>query len=161
MNEEKYRKGRVVFRQGDPGDCLYYIRWGVVGVYANYGEEGEEKLAELRTGDYFGEMGLLDNEARSATIVSLDSDTVLSRISEDEFEEFLRDNPAKVMDILIRLSHKLRDTTKSYLEICQAVDASVGTQSSEVTGSRTYGFEQNRTLKAIHDDVQATTNSKA
>lgn len=160
VNEERFRKGQVVFRQGDPADSMYYIRWGVVGVYANYGQRGEEKLAELRTGDYFGEMGLLDHESRSATVVCLDSETVLNRISEKEFEEFLHDNPAKVVDILGRLSHKLRKATKSYLEICRAVEESVGSQSTVVAESTTYGFERNKTLKAIHDREQ-TDNDEA
>ena len=156
MKEEKFGKGQVVFRQGDPGDCLYYIRWGTVGVFANYRQRDEEKLAELRTGDYFGEMGLLDHEARSATVVSLDHDTVLNRISEEEFDEFLHDNPARVVDILKRLSHKLRKATKNYREVCEAVSDSVGTQADEVSATGTYGFEQNEKLKAIHDDVRAT-----
>lgn len=161
VKEEKFGKGKVVFRQGDPGDCLYYIRWGSVGVYANYREENEEKLAELRTGDYFGEMGLLDHEVRSATVVSLDHDTVLNRISEDEFDEFLHDNPARVVDILKRLSHKLRKATKSYREVCQAVSESVGAQTNEVSETGNYGFDQNEKLKAIHDDVQANVNVSA
>ncbi len=160
MREEKYRKGQVVFRQGDPGDCLYYIRWGSVGVYANYGEKNEERLAELRMEDYFGEMGLLDHASRSATVVSLDHGTVLSRISEDEFEEFLREKPARVVDILSRLSHKLRDTTKKYLQVCQAVDESVGGRTGEVVDSETYGFEKNDKLKAIHDEMQAETDAE-
>ena len=88
MKEEKYRKGQVVFRQGDSGDCMYSIRWGSVGVFANYGEKNEKQLAELRAGDYFGEMELLDHASRSATVVSLERGTVLNRISEDEFDEY-------------------------------------------------------------------------
>ncbi len=161
MTKERYRKGQIVFRQGEPGDCMYYIRWGVVGVYAGYGSGKEEKLAELKAGDYFGEMGLLDHETRTATVVSIEHDTVLGRITEDEFDEFLRENPARVMDILRGLSHKLRDTTKDYLEICQAVSKSVGAQSDEVAESTTYGFDQNETLKAIHDDVYAKASDEA
>ncbi|MBP3894592.1 MAG: cyclic nucleotide-binding domain-containing protein [Atopobiaceae bacterium] len=161
MIEEKYRKGQVVFRQGDPGDCLYYIRWGSVGVYVNYGAKNQEKLAELRAGDYFGEMGLIDNERRSATVISLDYDTVLNRISEQEFDEFLNENPARIVDILKRLSHKLRDTTKSYLEICKAVGESVGTQATEVDESKTYGFDENEKLRTIHDGVSMPADNEA
>ena len=161
MKTEKYRKGQVVFRQGDQSDCLYYIRWGGVSVIANYSKTNEEKLAELRSGDYFGEMGLLDHETRTATVVSIEHDTVLGCITEDEFDEFLRENPARVMDILRGLSHKLRDTTRGYVEICQAVSESVGAQSDEVAESTTYGFDKNETLKAIHDDVQDAMDDKA
>jgi CRP-like cAMP-binding protein len=161
MKEEKYRKKQVVFREGDSGDCMYYIVWGSVGVYIGYGTPSEKKLAELRQGDYFGEMGLLDHEKRSATIVSLDHGTVLNRISDAEFKEFLKTNPAKVMDILRRISHKLRDTTKSYLEICQAVNTSVGAEVDQVVESRTYGFDKNEQLKSVYEDVQANAGDNA
>ena len=151
MNEERYRKGKVVFQEGDPGDCLYYIRWGTVGVYSQYGTKGQRKLAELRTGDYFGEMGLLDHEPRSATVVSLDHDTTLDRISEDEFARFLEERPAKVMDILRRLSHKLRDTTKGYLRLCQAIDDSVGPHTEVVGETGSYGFDRDDRLRVAHD----------
>ena len=161
MDTKKYRKGQVVFRQGDPGDCLYFIRYGSVGVYAHYGEKNEEMLADLHAGDYFGEMGLLDHTVRTATAVSLEYDTTLSRISDSEFDEFLREKPARVVDILQRLSHKLRATTKNYLEICQAVSESVGAQEDKVAESKTYGFAQNETLKAVHDSVHASAGDEA
>lgn len=161
MKAEKYRKGQVVFRQGDPGDCLYYIRYGSVGVYVNYGEKNEELLAELGANDYFGEMGLLDHESRSATVVCLERDTTLCRISDEEFEEFLHENPARVVDILRRMSHKLRATTKNYLEICHAVSESVGPQETEVAEQKTYGFAQDETLVAIHDQVQSSAGDEA
>lgn len=161
MEAKKYRKGKVVFWQGEPGGCLYFIRYGSVGVYVNYGETSEEKLAELGAGDYFGEMGLLDHKDRAATVVSLDHDTTLCRITDDEFDEFLHENPARVVDILQRLSHKLRTATKSYLKICQAVNESVDAQEDEVAEAKSYGFAQNETLRAIHDDVHDNAGDKA
>ena len=161
VKTETYRKGQVVFRQGDPGDCLYFIRYGSVGVFVNYGQKDEKQLAKLGQNDYFGEMGLLDHASRSATVVSLMHETTLCHISDDEFEEFLHENPARVVDILQRLSHKLRSTTRKYLEICQAVSDSVGPQASEVSGSQTYGFADNQKLVDIHDSVRDAADDKA
>ena len=161
VKQEKYRKGQMVFWQGDPGDCMYSIIWGKVAVVANYGEVNEEKLAELGEGDYFGEMGLVDHAPRTATVICLEQGTILNRIDEGEFEEFLRESPNRVMDILQNLSHKLRVTTKEYLKICHAVSESVGAQEDEVAESTTYGFAQNETLKVIHDDVHDTVGNEA
>ena len=91
----------------------------------------------------------------------MERDTQLDRISEEEFEEFLRENPARIVDIMGRLCHKLRETTKGYLKICHALNDSVGTQVDKVAESTTYGFEQNETLKAIHDDVYAKASDEA
>ncbi len=161
MKEEKFRKGQIVVLEGQYDDSLYYIRWGSVGVFVNYGKKNEEKLAELRADDYFGEMALLNRSSRSATVVSLESGTVLNRISENEFNEFLREKPTRVMDIFRRLCHKLRDADKNYLQICEAVSDSVGTQADGVNKTTTYGFAKNDTLKAIHDDVHASETNKA
>ena len=161
MKDENYGKGKVVFRQGDPGDCMYYVRWGSVGVFADYGTPREKRLATLHHGDYFGEMGLIDGEARTATVVSLDWDTVLGRIDEDEFAEFLSENPARVHDILARLCHKLRDVTANYLEVCASVRQSVGDGAAEVDASSDYHFVENPYLVGVHDRVAQTMHDDA
>ena len=59
--------GEVLFRQGDPGDCAYFIQKGAVEVLR--GNTGEESVvARLGPGQYFGEMALLSSEPRNATI---------------------------------------------------------------------------------------------
>ena len=154
MKEYRYNKDHVVFWEGDPGDCMYYIRWGAVGVYANYAKHNHKQLAVLRTGDYFGEMGLLDRGERSATVAVLEKGTILNEIGDAEFGEFLASNPARVHDIMSQLSHKLRNATKEYLEVCQAVRDVVGTDGDEVDESATYHFAENEQLVAIHDKVE-------
>lgn len=158
MKEKALKKGQTVFWQGDPGDCMYYIRWGSVGVYANYATSRQRKLAELRQGDYFGEMGLLEQEPRSATVVTLESGTLLTRIGEQEFGEFFLENPTKVLGIMQRLCHKLRDTTRAYRDACEAVDRVVGNagkDAADVDETSDYGFSQDERLRAIHDRHQA------
>jgi len=67
---KSYKKGEIIFKQGDPADCMYDIRWGSVGIYLNYGTSDEKMLAQLRGDDIFGEMGLVDEAPRSATAVA-------------------------------------------------------------------------------------------
>src|SRR5262249_43449115 len=63
--------GEVVFREGATGDALYVILRGAVDVIRQ-GRDGEEPkvLAHLRAGSFFGEMSLITNEPRSATVVA-------------------------------------------------------------------------------------------
>ena len=116
----------------------------------NFATLHQRKLAELSSGDYFGEMGLIDGEPRSATIVVLEDGTRLDRIDESEFAQFLAENPNKVDLIIQRLSHKLRQATKEYLDICQSVAGAVG-EEREVDGSSNYHFGQDDHLRTIHD----------
>jgi len=62
---ERYQTGQLVFRQNDPGDCAYFIRSGEVEVVR---EEDGKVLARLGAGEYFGEMALLSNKPRNATV---------------------------------------------------------------------------------------------
>lgn len=68
FNTEIFEPGQVIFRQGDEGDCAYFIRSGDVEVVARQPDGAETVVAKLSRGQYFGEMALLRDEPRSATI---------------------------------------------------------------------------------------------
>ena len=121
MEIKTFKKGEIIFRQGDPGDCMYDIFWGNVGVYVNYGTPEEKQLTTLKTDDFFGEMGLLDHAPRSATAVVLQNETQVQIIKEEDFEKFFAERPAKVFVIMQQLCHKLRRRSLDYLEVCKTV----------------------------------------
>ena len=64
---ETYEPGQIIFRQGDAGDCAYFIQSGEVEVVRE-GDGTETVLEKLSTGQYFGEMALLSNAPRNATV---------------------------------------------------------------------------------------------
>ncbi len=66
--EWRFRKGEVVFRQGDPPDRLYSIGSGEVEIVREDPVRGETILARLGPGEFFGEMGILGNAPRNATV---------------------------------------------------------------------------------------------
>ncbi|MDO4797872.1 MAG: cyclic nucleotide-binding domain-containing protein [Coriobacteriales bacterium] len=154
MKEQNYKKGETIFWEGDPGNCMYLVRWGSVGVFLNYATSKQKQLTTLRAGDYFGEMGLIDGEARSATVVVLERGTILERIGEDEFAEFLQTNPAMVHDILTQLCHKLRHATKEYLDVCKSLGQAVGNDTITVDESSNYHLNEDERLSSIHGEVQ-------
>jgi CRP-like cAMP-binding protein len=85
-----YQDGELVFRQGDEGSCMYVIQTGRVEVVK---EEGavETRLGVLEEGEVFGDMAILEQEVRSATvraqgevrILTIDRRTFLRRVQED------------------------------------------------------------------------------
>lgn len=121
MEIKTYKKGDVIFRQGDSADSMYNIFWGRIGIYVEYGTPNEKKLATLNTDDFFGEMGMLDHVPRSATAVVLQDETQLQEIREADFEAFLKDRPTKVFVIMQKLCHKLRNRSREYLDACRTV----------------------------------------
>ncbi len=87
-----FAAGAVIIKEGEPGDSLYLIRNGVVKVSKRM--EGRERvLAYLRDGTYFGEVALLRNEPRNATITAL-TKVEVAQMMRDEFQALLREQPA-------------------------------------------------------------------
>jgi CRP-like cAMP-binding protein len=95
---ETYDAGQVVFHQGDPGECAYFIKSGEVQVVRN-GEDGETVLATLYRGQYFGEMALLANQPRNATVRAL-TQTQLAVLGKQNFLTMVTMVPATGEDIL-------------------------------------------------------------
>lgn len=65
-DEEVHPEGAYLFKEGETGDKLYIIVQGAVRISRNISGMGEEALAVLRSGDYFGEMALIEPFPRSA-----------------------------------------------------------------------------------------------
>ncbi len=117
----RFKKGQVIFRQGDAGDCMYYIGYGTVGIYTDYGTSDEILLTELHENDFFGEMGLIEKLPRSATAVVLENDTVLTRLTEEGLDQMFEEKPAFILLALQHISSRLRKLTKDYAKACAVV----------------------------------------
>ena len=139
MNDTKlYKPGTVIFREGDPGDCMYEMQTGCVGIYRDYGGPNEKEVAKLYGGKILGEMGLLEHAPRSATVVALEANTVLTKITEEEFFSYFEKNPAVILDVMQQLCNRLRRTTKDYVEACRtAYDAVEAEKSGKKSQSLT------------------------
>lgn len=120
--ERSFRKNEIIFREGDEAFCIYDIRWGTVGIYANYGADDQKLLAELKPNDFFGEMGLLEHMPRSATAVALDANTQILMISEFMFHHFLEEQPAKVLMMMMHLSRRIRTLSRDYMDACRLAE---------------------------------------
>ncbi|MBX3175930.1 MAG: peptidase domain-containing ABC transporter [Candidatus Hydrogenedentes bacterium] len=90
--EEHYHFGEVIVREGDPGDAYFILVEGRARVFKR-GDHGEDiPLNVLRAGDAFGEMALLEEGTRTAS-VRCSSDVRLYRLSRDDFHQILAEDP--------------------------------------------------------------------
>lgn len=78
--ERKLKAGQVLFHEGDPGDAMYVVLEGRVLISKFIPGAGEEALAFLERGDYFGEMALIDRAPRSAQARAHDGGAVVLAI---------------------------------------------------------------------------------
>ena len=111
---------------------------------------GRKKVVERFAGDYFGERGLIDHEARSEEAVVSEKDTVIARVGEEEFGKYLANNPSKVHALFQQLSRELRKVTNDYLDVCQSVADAMGPGAKPDAQSH-YGFGDDDMLRDIHD----------
>lgn len=121
MQQNNYQRDELIFRQGDPSDCMYGIKSGRVGIFLDYGQANQTRLTELSEGQFFGEMGLLDKAPRSATALALDDETVLIRVDEDGFSQFLAEEPGRMLLMLRQMSMRLRRISRDYADACRTV----------------------------------------
>ena len=88
---QQFGQDIVVFENGDPGDRFHVIVRGVVEVCVD-GSEGGVVIAHLEDGDFFGEMALLDDAPRNATVTAVIPTTTLS-LDRDQFGLLMADAP--------------------------------------------------------------------
>jgi len=103
----RYPKDGVVFFENEEGASFFMIVEGRIKVTI-LGDDGREIiLSVLSTGDFFGEMALLDNEPRSATAIAVE-DAELLVLNRSDFQSVVSENP-RVMQALIKtLTTRLR-----------------------------------------------------
>jgi cAMP-dependent protein kinase regulator len=66
----RFVDGQVVLKQGEPGDSFYLIEEGKAVFYKSASDGSQQKVNELKKGDYFGELALLNDKPRAATVVA-------------------------------------------------------------------------------------------
>jgi CRP/FNR family transcriptional regulator, cyclic AMP receptor protein len=107
--ERKYSAGSTLFRQGDTGVGLYVITSGRVHItQANDPDKAETDLGTAGPGSVLGEMSLLDDLPRSATVTAIDDVTAIL-LPVWEFRTTLRTHPDIALSLLSILSRRLRN----------------------------------------------------
>lgn len=107
-----YEDGEVLFHRGDPADSAYVIMEGAVDVLSDI-DDGAVVATTLRANELFGELGVITNETRSATLRASGTLQAL-RISEEIFLKLLADNAEVALDVMRQLSLKLTRTHRQY-----------------------------------------------
>jgi CRP-like cAMP-binding protein len=110
MRRRSYRRGTVIFHQGDPGDALHVIATGSVKIVLPSATGDEAIIATLRPGDFFGELSLLDGHERSATASAIETTETLV-LDRATLRVLLDEQPALRDALLTDLALELRRLT--------------------------------------------------
>ena len=122
-NIKTFAKDEVIFLEGAMESFMYDLKKGIVGIYVNYGKPEEKLLTKLNADEgnvIFGEMGMIDSMARSATAVALD-EVEAHVVTGEKLGEYFKENPEAVLEIMQSMSNRIRALSKDYLDACHAV----------------------------------------
>jgi len=106
----KYPKNTILFLEGDDNGHLFIIQSGMICVYTDDEEGKQLVLNYMGPGEYFGELSLLDNKPRSASVVTTHDSQMLC-ISRESFRQFMDDHPKLYSGLMIALVDRIRALT--------------------------------------------------
>jgi CRP/FNR family transcriptional regulator, cyclic AMP receptor protein len=134
---QRFPADSVILQEGEPGDSMYIMVSGEVEITKRLTLELDEDTPKERVmirlkaedGVYFGEMSLLENDPRSATVTAL-SDCDLLELNQKDFLELIQQDPKMGVKLLLRLaqllSQYLRKTNQDVIKLTTALAISLG-----------------------------------
>jgi serine/threonine protein phosphatase PrpC/CRP-like cAMP-binding protein len=133
----QFPRGETIIREGQPGDELFVLFRGSVDV-----KKGGLSIAQLRAGGHFGEMGLVDQAPRSATVVALEETSAVSIDREGLLKLLRRDSllAVKLLWTFVQvLSERLRHTNEALAGVKHELDQARAASADPEVGSSTRG----------------------
>lgn len=115
-----FADGDVLCRQGDPGDSAYILLEGNAAVEVDIGNDNVIKVAELHQNDIVGEIAILCDVPRTATVRAM-GDAVTLRISKDGFFNLVTQFPQVGVEIMHELASRLHQTTQTVTKLTNRV----------------------------------------
>lgn len=110
MRELRFKPGETIIKEGEINDTAYILKSGTVEVRKK-AKKGDIKLAELQVGSIFGEMGLIEDSPRTASVVAK-TEVVVDEIKREDFIEILEEKAKFVIPIMKTLLERLRQTNE-------------------------------------------------
>jgi CRP-like cAMP-binding protein len=109
MVNVSFKAGETIFLEREPGDALYIVDCGSVRIWVHDRDANEVILSELKPGDFFGELAVLDGGKRSASATA-SVDTTLHCLRREEFQGFLAQHPQAALEVIRGIGARLRQT---------------------------------------------------
>ena len=109
VEQVDFPAGETIFNENDKGDALYVVHSGSVRIWVLDEDAQPVTLAELKPGDFFGELAVLDRGPRSSNATAI-TEIILHRLSSDDFQEFLLHHPDASIDVICEIAARMRQT---------------------------------------------------
>jgi signal transduction histidine kinase/CRP-like cAMP-binding protein len=117
--EKKFDDGAVIFQEGSLGDSFFIILEGTVEIWKHYGELEQDLLTVCGPGQSFGELAIIDDSPRSATVVAREKVRLLS-ISNDSFKRVISGSNPISLSIMKSITSMIRRSNETFIENMKA-----------------------------------------
>jgi CRP-like cAMP-binding protein len=165
-------EGEVLMRKGEAGDSLFMINEGWFKIVAQDAQGGELVINQTGPGETIGEMALLDEAPRSATVVAI-SDAKVLELKKDAFQKILNQRPDVALTLIRGFSSRLRFSTTyiqkaidwsrkiaagdySFIENTQQILKGSESDDDKATQLLSAFFQMVRSVKAREDELKQT-----
>jgi len=118
--ERRLAPNQEIFREGDPGDGVYFVKDGIVEISSIVGGGKRHIFSKLGDGEIFGEMAVIEHRPRSATATAAGEAEVYF-IPRGEMLSLIESSPKLAFNLLQQISHRLREFNQLHLrEVIEA-----------------------------------------
>ncbi len=117
--EKKFDEGAVIFQEGSLGDSFFIILDGTVEIWKHYGDMEQDLLSVCGPGQSFGELAIIDDSPRSATVVARENVRLLS-ITNDSFKKVISGSNPISLSIMRSITSMIRRSNETFIENMKA-----------------------------------------
>lgn len=107
LRERRLRKGEVLFREGDPGEEMFFIRSGAILVSKKVSGRVEQILSRLEAGAVLGEMSVFGDEPKRTATIQADIETALLALDRTSINQFIEANPRDAARFFLEMARVL------------------------------------------------------
>jgi len=143
-----YPADTLICQEGEAGDIFYIIQSGQVAITHQLPEGGEQALGIQGPGSFFGEIGLLENRPRSASVRTL-TKTRLLEIYKQDFEKMVHRSPEAALTVLRGVIRSLRETDRVTIEQLQAKNRELEKAYADLKAAQAILVEQERLKREL------------
>ncbi len=111
LDDVSFEKAQLVFKRGDPGGSIFIVVSGEVEIFVEDTVGQRVVFETAKAGDFFGELSLLDGDARSASAMALEA-TRAVRLDRGDLELLFKRHPSSAMDVLAVIGRRLREADR-------------------------------------------------
>lgn len=138
---ETYAAGSIVIAEGTRKDNFYIIQEGSVSIYKRYHQPDRSLLAEMGAGDLFGELSFIDDQPRSATVVTNGPSRLLA-VHKKDFKQLMESNLSMAFAIMRSVTKMIRIFNDNYVNTLKSRNRELERMNARLEAYRDHLEEQ-------------------